>query len=340
MKILLFLFSIIYGLISSLRNLLFDVGIFKTKSFSIPIICIGNLNAGGSGKTPHTDYIFKVLSNKKVAIISRGYKRKSKNLYNVEIDSDFNMVGDEPLMLKRKNPNALVVVCTNRIQAINYIIKNHHDVEVILLDDGFQHRWVKAGLNILLTSYHKPFYKDHLLPYGHLRENKKQSKRADYIVTTNIENDLENSEIKSIKNEISKISQAKLSFSSTKYLEPRNIFNNEVFDIAECNIVLISGIANTVSLEKYIKTQSSIIKHFKFKDHHNYSKEDIKNILSYCDSIKSTKKIILTTEKDSVKLVQFKEDFKNMEVVFLPIEIVMLDQGEFNKKIIGYVDGN
>jgi tetraacyldisaccharide 4'-kinase len=340
MKILLFLFSIIYAAISSLRNFLFDIGIFRAKSFSIPIICIGNLNVGGSGKTPHTDYIFKILAHKKVAIISRGYRRKSKNLYSVKIDSDFNMVGDEPLMLKRKNPNALVVVCAKRIKAINYIIKNHHDIEVILLDDGFQHRWVKAGLNILLTSYHKPFYKDHLLPYGHLRENKKQSKRADYIVTTNIENDLKSSELKSIKNEISKISQAKSSFSSIKYLEPRNIFNHEIFDIAGCNIVLISGIANTVSLEKYIKTQSSIIKHFKFNDHHNYNKEDIKNILSYCDSIKSTKKIILTTEKDSVKLVQFKEDFKNMEVVFLPIEIMMLDQGEFNKKIIRYVDGN
>ena len=110
MKILLFLFSIIYGTTSSLRNFLFDIGIFKTKSFSIPIICIGNLNVGGSGKTPHTDYIFKILANKKVAIISRGYKRKTNNLYNVEIDSDYNMVGDEPLMLKRKNPSALVVV--------------------------------------------------------------------------------------------------------------------------------------------------------------------------------------------------------------------------------------
>ena len=340
MKILLFLFSIIYGTTSSLRNLLFDIGIFKTKSFSIPIICIGNLNVGGSGKTPHTDYIFKILTNKKVAIISRGYKRKTNNLYNVEIDSDYNMVGDEPLMLKRKNPSALVVVCANRVEAINHISKNHHEIEVILLDDGFQHRWVESGLNILLSSFHKPFYKDHLLPYGRLRENKKQSKRADYIITTNTENDLLNDEIQNIKKEISKFSQAKSSFSRVKYLEPKNIFNNDAFDINGYNIILISGIANSTSLVKHIKTQNTIIKHFEFEDHHNYSKEDVKNILSYCDSIKSTKKIILTTEKDSVKLVQFKEDFKNMEVVFLPIEITLLDQGEFNQKIIGYVDGN
>ena len=340
MKILLFLFSKIYSIISSLRNFLFDIGIFKTKSFSIPIICIGNLNVGGSGKTPHADYIFKILANKKVAIISRGYKRTTNNLYNVEIDSDYNMVGDEPLMLKRKNPNALVVVCANRVKAINHISKNHHEIEVILLDDGFQHRWVKAGLNILLSSFHKPFYKDHLLPYGRLRENKKQSRRADYIITTNTENDLLNDEIQNIKKEISKFSQAKSSFSRVKYLEPKNIFNNEAFDINGYNIILISGIANSTSLVKHIKTQNTIIKHFEFKDHHNYNKEDVKNILSYCDSIKSTKKIILTTEKDSVKLVQFKEDFKNMEVVFLPIEITLLDQGEFNQKIIGYVDGN
>lgn len=340
MKILLFLFSIIYAAISSLRNFLFDIGIFRAKSFSIPIICIGNLNVGGSGKTPHTDYIFKILAHKKVAIISRGYRRKSKNLYSVKIDSDFNMVGDEPLMLKRKNPNALVIVCANRVKAINHIIKNHNEIEVILLDDGFQHRWVKAGLNILLSSFHKPFYKDYLLPYGHLRENKKQIRRANYVITTNIEHNLENDEIQNIKKEISKFSQAKSSFSRVKYLKPKNIFNNEIFDINGYHIILISGIANTTSLIKHIKTQSTIIKHFEFKDHHNYIKEDIKNILFYCDSIKSTKKIILTTEKDSVKLVQFKEDFKNMEVVFLPIEIKILDQGEFNQKIIRYVDGN
>ena len=149
-----------------------------------------------------------------------------------------------------------------------------------------------------------------------------------------------NDEIQNIKKEISKFSQAKSSFSRVKYLEPKNIFNYEIFVINGYNIILISGIANSTSLVKHIKTQNTILKHFEFKDHHNYNKEDVKNILSYCDSIKSTKKIILTTEKDSMKLVQFKEDFKNMEVVFLPIEIMMLDQGEFNQKIIGYVDGN
>ena len=191
MKLLLAPLSLIVDFITSIRNLLFDYQILKSTKFNIPIICVGNLSLGGSGKTPHVNYIAKKLNQMyDVAIISRGYKRKNNNLLVVEKNSDVIDVGDEPLMLKKKNPEALVIVSSNRKKAINRVIKNKKNIDVIILDDGYQHRWIKAGLNILLTPSKKPFYDDYLFPLGGLRENKKQCKRADCIIfSNNIEKD-------------------------------------------------------------------------------------------------------------------------------------------------------
>ena len=159
MNLLLAPLSLIYGCISSIRNFLFDVGILNSKKFDIPIICVGNLSVGGNGKTPHVDYLAKTLKEKyKVAIISRGYKRKNYNFSYVEINSRVKDVGDEPLMLKKRNPDITVVVCGNRKKAINKLKKDKPNTELILLDDGFQHRWISSGLNLLLTNINKPFY--------------------------------------------------------------------------------------------------------------------------------------------------------------------------------------
>ena len=153
--------SFIYGSITSIRNLLFDYGIFKAKSHSIPIICIGNLSVGGTGKTPHTQYLFDLLkSNYNVALISRGYGSKTSSLQLVEINSNAFEVGDEPLQLKQNNPECLVLVEKNRNKAVQHILKHFPKTEIILLDDGYQHRWIKAGLNILVTSFSSPYYKD------------------------------------------------------------------------------------------------------------------------------------------------------------------------------------
>ena len=164
--------SFIYGSITAIRNLLFDYGIFKSVSYNIPIICIGNLSAGGTGKTPHTEYIINLLKpDYKVAILSRGYGRKTSNLQIVESTRKPAEVGDEPLQLKQNNPDCLVVVEKNRNKGVKHILKDFPKTEVILLDDGYQHRWIKAGLNILITPFQKPYTKDELLPFGNESKN-------------------------------------------------------------------------------------------------------------------------------------------------------------------------
>ena len=341
MNLILMPLSIIYGLITSLRNFIFDIGIFNSKKFNIPIICIGNLSVGGNGKTPHVNYLANTLNKKyNVAIISRGYKRKNYNFLYVETNSNVKDVGDEPLMLKQRNPEAIVVVCGNRTKAINKLIKENPKIDIILLDDGYQHRWVNAGLNLLLTNINKPFYKDYLLPYGNLRESKKQCKRADYLVITNshkVDNKLKNE----IISNVSKYCKKEMFFSGVKYQKPIGIFNNNILDnITKRKIVLVTGIADSIELKNYLNKETEIIKHFEFADHHNYNKEDIMDILSYYKSLKDIKKLILTTEKDRVKLIQHESLLKDFELYFLPIDVEVNKKEEFEKILLDYVRTN
>ena len=339
MNFLLIPLSIIFGLITSIRNILFDIGFLNSKSFKIPVICVGNLNVGGAGKTPHTEYLFKILKEKHtIAIVSRGYKRKNYNFSYVNTDSHYQNVGDEPLMFKRKNPEAIVVVCGNRTKAINKITTDHPKVDVILLDDGFQHRWVNAGLNLLLTNVNNPFYNDYHLPYGNLRENKSQCKRADHIIITNNTDKTNEDYKRDIKSRISKFSKKECSFSKITYNNAKALFNEEqIVDLKDFNIVLVTGIADTSSLINYLQNKTTIDRHFEFKDHHNFNKENVNTILSCYNSLKSIKKLILTTEKDSVKLLQYEEEFKDIAIYYLPIEIKFTNQEKFDKKILEYV---
>jgi tetraacyldisaccharide 4'-kinase len=339
MNFLLIPLSVIFGLITSIRNNLFDIGLLNSKSFKIPIICIGNLSVGGAGKTPHTEYLLTILKKEcKIAIVSRGYKRKNYNFSYVKTNSNYKDVGDEPLMLKRKNPEALVIVCGDRTKAINKIITDHLEIDVILLDDGFQHRWVNAGLNLLLTNVNNPFYNDYHLPYGNLRENKSQCKRADHIIITNNTDKTNESYKRNIRSEISKFSQKKCSFSKIIYNNAKALFNEEqIENLNNFNILLVTGIADTSSLIHYLQNETIINKHFKFKDHHNFNKENINTILSYYNSLKNIKKLILTTEKDSVKLLQYEEEFKDIAIYYLPIKIKFTNQEKFDKKILEYV---
>jgi len=339
MNFLLIPLSIIFNLITSIRNILFDIGLLNSKLFKIPIICIGNLSVGGTGKTPHTEYLFNILKKEyTIAIVSRGYKRKNYNFSYVKTDSHYQNVGDEPLMFKRKNPEAIVVVCGNRAKAINKITTDHPKVDVILLDDGFQHRWVNAGLNLLLTNANNPFYNDYHLPYGNLRENKSQCKRADHIIITNNTDKANEDYKKNIRSEISKFSQKECSFSKIIYNNTKALFNEEqAVNLKHFNIILVTGIADTSSLTHYLQNETTIDKHFEFKDHHNFNKENINTILSYYNSLKSIKKLILTTEKDSVKLLKYEEEFKDIDIYYLPIEIKFTNQEKFDKKILEYV---
>ena len=184
MRFLLYPFSLMYGIVIDIRNFLFDINIFKSKSYNIPIICVGNITAGGTGKTPHTEYILSLLSDKKTAVLIRGYGRKTSGLLLVETNSESEKIGDEPLQIKQNFPNTIVVVSGNRRIGIEKILDSYPETEVIIMDDGFQHRWVKAGMYIALNNYENPIYSDYLIPMGRLRESKNALRRANIIITT------------------------------------------------------------------------------------------------------------------------------------------------------------
>ena len=342
MRIFLYSLSVIYGLITSIRNMLFDIGILESIRHKVPVICIGNLSIGGSGKTPHTNYITKLLSPKyNVAILSRGYGRTSSGFKYVYTNSSPYEIGDEPLQLKLNNPNCIVAVNKNRNEGIKRILSNYPATNVILLDDGFQHRSTNAGLNILLTPFLEPFIDDHIIPLGRLRESKAAANRADVVLLT--KTPLNTKEIN--KNAIVKRLNLKKFqeeyFSSIIYNKYRCIINNEILENEkDYSVTLVCGIANPGLIVEYLKKQKIKVNLIKFNDHHKYTSKDIKNILSIHKKNKSVKKLILTTEKDAEKIKQFSSYLSNEKVYYLPIEIIINNKEKFEKRLLNYVTKN
>jgi len=320
-----------------MRNLFFDIGVFSSKEYSIPIICIGNITAGGTGKTPHTEYLLNLLNDKKTSVLSRGYNRKTKSLILVDVDSKPENVGDEPLQIKQKFPDTLVVVSDNKRKGIEEILEKHPETEVILMDDGFQHRWVKAGMNILLNNYENTIYSDRLLPLGKLREPKSKSIRADIIITTKCPK-MSPIEKTGIKNQLNISAHQNHFFSSIIYNNWKSISSDEKVPINNrYHITLVTSVANADNLKIHLEENGHIINHLRFPDHHNFTKKDIQNILSEYYSTTSDKNIILSTEKDKVKLTNFKTEFDGIELFFAPINIKIDREQKFNKLITDYV---
>lgn len=334
--------SFIYGSITAIRNLLFDYGIFKSVTHNIPIICIGNLTFGGTGKTPHTQYIIDLLNpNYKVAVLSRGYGRKTSNLQYVETTSHANEVGDEPLQLKLNNPDCTVIVEKNRNKGVKKILKEFPGTNVILLDDGYQHRWINAGFNILITTYANPYYKDYLIPVGSLREIKKGAERANAIIFSKTPDNI----TPTLKNEVLKnlhlFAHQKAYFSHIKYCTWKCIISNKEFcSDGHYSITLVTGIADPKPLVDYLQNARHKVKHLRFADHHNYSRNDITNILNKYKQDSSIKKLILTTEKDATKLRELLTHFKDINLYYIPIDIAFSEQEIFDRKILNYVAKN
>ncbi len=341
MRLLLYPLSFLYAIITNIRNLFFDIGIFTTKKYDIPIICVGNLSSGGTGKTPLTDYLLSLLSNRKVAVLSRGYGRKTKGFKIVETESKAKLVGDEPLLLKQQHPNNLVIVDESRTRAIERIMKNHPEIEIIIMDDGFQHRKIKAGLNILITDYHLPYYKDYLLPMGTLRESKKSSERADIIMVSKAPKDLNPTEKKGIMQQLGIFITQRCYFSNIIYKKWRHFTNNtELINEEIYSITLVSGIANPNPLISKLEQDGHKITLMQFADHHNYTKSDIKAILKQYNQHNCVKKLILTTEKDAVKLKAFESEFKDVDLYIAPIQTEIEEKENFEKQILNYVSAN
>ncbi|MFM9944746.1 MAG: tetraacyldisaccharide 4'-kinase [Bacteroidia bacterium] len=305
---LLYPIALIYGAIIWLRNKLFDWGILKQTKFDIPIISIGNLSLGGTGKTPHIEYfIAKYISTKNIAVISRGYGRKTKGFRYVNATDSAENVGDEPLQIKQKFGETIIAVGENRVKAIQTVLDENPEINLILLDDAFQHRYVKPSLNILLSEYNNPFWKDAIIPAGRLREFAFGFERADAIIITKCP---ENLNLKIPEN-----IQAKQIYYS------RIIYQNPVLLKGQLSkkIILVTGIANPALLMSYLKTENyELIHHFNFADHHNFNGSDISNILSKTHSEKEV--LILTTEKDWMRLKPFLEK-EDLNVVYIPIGV-------------------
>lgn len=315
-RYLLFPFAILYGCITSVRNFLFDKGILKSYSFNIPIIAVGNLSTGGTGKTPQIEYLIRLLSDEyKVATLSRGYKRKSKGFILAHSDVDAEVLGDEPFQLYKKFSNVQVAVDANRKNGIEQLLYQEVKPEVILLDDAFQHRKVKAGFYILLTAYDDLFCDDWMLPTGNLRESRRGAKRADMIIVTKCPKDISDLAQENIKKQIMKFfggNQAQIYFSSIEYDD--YIYNEldrkSVREIQSVEKLLLAGIAKPEPFFKYLQGEKDDV--LVFPDHHHFTTKEINEIEQ-----KGKQKIIVTTEKDFVRL-QDTAELTNL--YYLPIK--------------------
>jgi tetraacyldisaccharide 4'-kinase len=329
LRYLLFPFAILYGCITSARNFLYDKGILKSYSFDVPIIAVGNLSVGGTGKTPQIEYLIRLLSSHyKVATLSRGYKRKSKGFVLANATSSAAVLGDEPFQMFQKFPNVLVSVDTNRKNGIEQLLQSTDSPEVILLDDAFQHRKVKAGLYILLTAYDDLYYNDWMLPTGNLRESRSGAKRADMIIITKCPKDISELAQENIKKSIDL--DVPIYFSFIDY--DTNVFNEKehraVANLDHVDKLLVAGIARPEPFFNYLQAKKEAC--LVFSDHHDFSENDYNLIQS-----KANNKIIITTEKDYVRL---NKQRLNVPVFYLPIRSSFInDCGNFEKTILDYV---
>ena len=338
-RLLLIPLSIVFGFVVYIRNKLFDYIIFNSQKSSIPIISVGNLCSGGSGKTPLVEYLVNLIGNSyNIAVLSRGYGRKSKGFLYVNKNSCVNDVGDEPLQIVQKFPEIIVAVSESRNFGIKKLINKNCDL--IIMDDAYQHRSVNPGLSILVSSYNNLFINDYLLPYGNLREPKNNYSRANIIVVSKAPYPLLSSDKLKTKKKISPLLNQKLCYSYLNYKDPVGLFSNSYLSLNNKNIILITAIASSDPLFNYVISKAKIIKHFRFRDHYKFKKNDIKKIINYYKEIDIQEKLILTTEKDATRLVNFESYFIGISVAYLPVEFKFYPKSNFNKLILNYVEKN
>lgn len=348
--LLLFPFSFFYGTIVRIKNFLYDFNILKSSQFDIPIISVGNISVGGTGKTPHVEFLVSNLQKDFVpAVLSRGYKRKTKGYREVQAGDNYLLTGDEPLQIKEKFPELIVAVCENRKIGIKKLIELHPETDLIILDDAFQHRRVKPGLSILLINYNKPIKDDHLLPLGRLREPANSAHRADILIYTKCPEKITPIERRIITQDIKIFPYQSIYFSKIRYQNPLPVFESKLIqrisDIEKYKVIIITGIANPEQFVNYISTYAKNYEHLKFPDHHKFKKSDFEELLKL-EKQNDDKKIIITTEKDAVRIKNseiFPEELKSL-LFCIPIKIEVVgdekEKIELIKKIYKYVREN
>ncbi len=330
--------SVLYEQIVAIRNKMYDNGTLKSVKFDIPTIVVGNLSVGGTGKSPMIEYLIRLLKNDyKIAVLSRGYKRSTKGFKLASKNTSAKEIGDEPFQFYRKFNDILVAVDSDRVNGIKQLKKLKNPPKLILLDDAYQHRKVQAGFTILLTTYHKLYVDDSMLPSGDLRENITGAKRAEIVIITKCPDALSEKEQFKITKKLNLELTQTAYFTKIAYAEEVIGKYNKIplKKLKNYSVLLVTGIANTNSLTNFLKKETIAFKHIKYKDHYNFTKKDIQKIEKEFINISVEKKIILTTEKDYVRTFVSSD----LKIYYLPIQTEFLNFKEsFNTKIKRYVE--
>ena len=342
MRILLLPISLLYHIVLTIRHKLYDWHILRTTRFEKPLICVGNLNLGGTGKTPHTEYLINVLKDHyRVATLSRGYGRKTKGFKRAETTSTYEDLGDEPLQYFKKFPEIQVAVDEDRVNGVRKLLMSNNAPEVILLDDAFQHRSIKAGLNILLTEYQHLYCDDLLFPAGTLRDVKSAAKRANLIVVSKSPKVLKEAEKQQIISKLNPSKEQKVYFSYLDYtpLQPLKKKKKTVSIEDADSVIAFCGIAHPKPFIEELEKRFKTIDFLRFADHHVYSEEDAKNIVKHFENLSGDKKIIVTTEKDAARLTNspYLCQFDCAPLYDLPITVRFHEEEKFNEEILSYV---
>lgn len=343
LRFLLLPFALLYWIPVKIRNFFFDINLLKGYSPDTPTICIGNVTVGGTGKTPHTEYLIDLLQNQfKIGLLSRGYRRTTKGFKLVEMTSTAKEVGDEPLQIKLKYPNITVAVDEDRVNGSNELIYNFPETNVLLLDDAFQHRYIKPGLSILLTDYNNLITRDFFIPAGRLRDSVSEKRRANIIVVTKCPTDLSVQEMDKISDELELENHQYIYFSSVCYGTLKPIFTDYIENselINTTNIYALAGIANPKPFFDYLVKNFQIIGKKNYPDHHRFSEKEIQLIFDKFSTEGRQKTVVVTTEKDAARIrsLDLTPELKE-RLYYLSIKINFLNNGaeKFNKQIIEY----
>ena len=340
-RVLLFPIALIYGIILKLRNYLYDKNILKSTGFNLPIINVGNLSVGGTGKSPMVDYLVSLLKYQyRVATLSRGYKRRTKGYILAGEQSNAVEIGDEPMQFHLRHQDIAVAVGEQRIEAVPQLLYDRPETEVIILDDAFQHRAITPGFNILLTDYNNLYTRDFYLPTGDLRDNISSYSRADAIIVTKCPHDLTVEQANMLSAELAPMIHQQLFFSAISYgllyhivsLTPRTFSKNT-------EVLLVCGIASPEPLTNYLNEQTSSYDAMYFNDHYIFSIDDLRDIRKRFEKLQGTDKLIVTTEKDAVRLMKFRQEIKDLPFYVLPISTGFLFNGKpkFNDLITNFI---
>ncbi|MBN1789440.1 MAG: tetraacyldisaccharide 4'-kinase [Bacteroidales bacterium] len=347
--------SFLYGLIVWARNLLFDTRILRSTRFKLPVIAVGNITVGGTGKTPHVEYLIRLLKHEyKIAVLSRGYKRKTRHFILATTTSGVTDIGDEPRQMKLKFPDVPIAVERNRVKGVQRLMECIRKLDLVILDDAFQHRAIRPGISILLVDYHRPIFHDILLPAGNLREPARNANRADIIIVTKCPDNFSGRDRSNFISRLNLQDRQAVYFTGYAYGSPIPVYPDrqgrqdpvsfKVLKKIKTRVMLVSGIANPAPLRQFLAHNLGIDDELVFTDHHDFDFKDIQRIKNRFKTLDSVEKCIIVTEKDAVRLREIKITDKRFRKSFyyVPVEVKFRTKGEkpFNKKIHKYLKKN